>query len=347
LNDLKKVTVIIPAYNEEAIIEDTAHKVRQALDGMSNKYPWDLVLVDDGSKDKTGAIMDELAFADSNISVVHHKTNYGIGKALKTGFKKASGDIIITLDADLSYSIEHIEKLLRKMEETDADIVSASCYTPGGRVENVPFKRALISRIGNMLLTRAMGKNITVATCMVMACKRDSIKSLDLISDDKDVTPEMLYKATKLGLRIEEIPATLRWSNIKLDKAKKKKRESKFRLKKTTITHLFILFWSRPFVLFLIPGITLFILGLFETGLILYRFIAFINTHRMNLSFNQSMILAARDVISKFTPSLILTGALLVLGIQFISLGFLAIQAQRNFNELYHLIHTSIQKKNE
>lgn len=347
MNDPKRVTVIIPAYNEEVIIEDTVHKVRQALDERSNKYPWDLILVDDGSKDKTGAIMDKLAFADSHINVVHHKSNYGIGKALKTGFREASGDIIITLDADLSYSIEHIDRLLRKMEETDADIVSASCYMPGGKVENVPFKRALMSRIGNKLLSHAMGGGITVATCMVMACKREAIKSLDLISDDKDLTPEMLYKAIRLGLRIEEIPATLRWSNNKLDKAKAKKRESKFKLKRATLTHLFILFWSRPFIIFLIPGISMFILGLLETGLILYRFISFIDAHAMNLSFNQSLILAARDVISKFTPSLILTGALLVLGVQFISLGFLAIQAQRNFNELYHLIHTSIQKTNE
>jgi glycosyltransferase involved in cell wall biosynthesis len=347
LNDPKKVTVIIPAYNEEVLIEDTVNKVKQALDEMSNKYPWELILVDDGSKDKTGAIMDKLAFTDSHISVVHHKANYGIGRALKTGFKEASGDIIITLDADLSYSIEHIEKLLRKMEETDADIVSASCYAPGGKVENVPFKRALMSRIGNILLTHAMGRNITIATCMVMACKREAIKSLDLVSDDKDLTPEMLYKAIKLGLRIEEIPATLRWSNSKLNKAKMKKRGSRFKLRKNTITHLFILFWSRPFMLFLIPGITMFILGLLEAGLIVYRFIAFINVRAMDLSFNQSMILGARDVISQYTPSLILTGGLLVLGIQFVSLGFLAIQAQRNFNELYHLIHRSIQKKNE
>jgi hypothetical protein len=191
-----------------------------------------------------------------------------------------------------------------------------------------------------------MGRNITVATCIVMACKKDAIKSLDLISDGKDLTPEMLYKAIKLGLRIEEIPARLKWDNGKLKIAKGRKRESKFKLKSTTLTHLFILFWSRPFILFLIPGITMLIIGLLETGLILYRFITLIVTYATNLSFNESLILAAREVISRFSPTIILTGGLLVIGIQFLSLGFLAIQAQKNFNELYHLVHTSIRMKN-
>ena len=338
----KKVTVIIPAYNEEAIIADTVEEVTQALEGMSDKYQWELLLVNDGSKDNTGAIMDELASTNGNIKVAHHRTNYGRGKALKTGFKEASGDIIITLDADLSYSTEHIPKLIKKMEETDADIVSASCYAPGGKVENVPFKRKLMSKIGNMLLSRAMGRDITVATCIVRAYKGDVIKSLDLVSDGKDLHPEILYKAKALlGLRIEEIPATLRWSDKKLDKAKPKgkKRKSKFKLKKTTVTHLFLLFWSRPFILFLIPGMIMFILGVFEAGVLIYRLIAGIVTHTAQLPFGQSLVQAARDIISNFTPSLILTGVLLVLGFQFVSLGFLAMQAQRNFSELYHLIH--------
>ncbi len=341
----KKVTVIIPAYNEEAIIEENIRKVIKALEETASRYDWELLLIDDGSKDNTGRIMDGIASSNVNIKAIHHRTNFGRGKALKTGFKEASGDIIIVLDADLSYSTEHIEKMLQKMEQTDADIVQASCYAPGGKVENVPFRRAFMSRVGNILLSHAMGGDITVATCIVRAYKSDVIKSLDLISDDKDLHPEILYKAQMLGLRIEEVPATLRWSDKKLNAAKGQKRKSKFKLKKTTITHLFILFWSRPFILFLIPGIILFILGFIEFIALLYRFIAGIIIYSGSLPFSDSLVVSARDVISKFTPSLILTGILLIIGIQFLGLGFLAMQAQRNFSELYHLVHTSLRKK--
>ncbi len=124
-----------------------------------------------------------------------------------------------------------------------------------------------------------------------------------------------------------------------------KKRKSKFRLKKTTITHLFILFWSRPFILFLIPGMILFILGFIEFMALLYRFIVGITIYSDKLPFNDSLVMSARDIISKFTPSLILTGILLIVGIQFVGMGFLAMQAQRNFSELYHLIHNSLRKK--
>ena len=341
---VKKITIVVPAYNEGIIIEDTVYKVTQFLENLSDKYPWELILVDDGSKDNTGMIMDQLALTNDKMRVYHHRKNFGIGMALKTGFKNASGDIIITLDADLSYSTEHIPRLIQRMEETDADIVSASCYAPGGKVENVPFKRAVMSRIGNMLLSRAIGGNVTVVTCLVMAYKADAIKSLDLLSDDKDLSPEILYKAITLGLRIEEIPATLKWSDKKLNRAKQQKRKSKFKLKKTVITHLFLLLWSKPFVLFLIFGATMFVLGLFEFGLLLYRFIISMNSYT-DSSFNQSLILAARYIISKYTPSLILTGILLILGIQFSSLGFLAVQAQRNFNELYHIIYNSIRNR--
>jgi len=344
--ELKKVTVVVPAYKEESIIEDTVDKITQAMVEISDKYRWELLLVDDGSRDNTGAIIDKLALTNDKIRVVHHKINYGIGKALKTGIKEASGDIAVVLDADLSYSTEHIARLLQKMEETDADIVSASCYAPGGKVENVPFKRAFMSRIGNALLSRAIGGGITVVTCIVMACKLDAIRSLDLVSDDKDINPEIFYKAVTLGLRIEEIPATLRWSEKKAGKSTRV-RKSKFRYRKNTSTHLFILFWSRPFILFYVLGMIMFVFGLFEAGLLTYRFTVSISSYAETSSLYQSVILASRYIISRYTPTFILASALLVFGIQFLSLGFLAMQSQRNFNELYHLIHVSMRKEKQ
>lgn len=172
---MKRVSVIIPAYNEEVVIRDTVQSVTEALEGLSNAYQWKLLLVNDGSRDNTGAVMEELASLNRGIKVLHHRTNCGRGKALKTGFEAASGDIVITLDADLSYSAEHISQMVEKME---ADIVLASCYAPGGRVEKVHFVRALMSRIGNAPRYRALGGDLTVATCVISAQKREALPSL-------------------------------------------------------------------------------------------------------------------------------------------------------------------------
>jgi dolichol-phosphate mannosyltransferase len=335
----RKVTVIVPAYNEEAIIENTATKVITYLeDNLPERYGWELVLVDDGSQDGTGGLIDDIATQNESVIGVHHPTNYGRGKAVKTGIEKASGDVIITLDADLSYSPDHVLKMLQKLEETDADIVCASCYAPGGKVENVPFKRAFLSKMGNKLFSIAFGGKTTVATCIVRAYRAEAIKSMDLVSDGKDLHPEILFKAITLGLKIVDIPATLRWSNQKLNKnPNAPKRKSKFKLKSTTITHLFILFWSRPFLTFLIPGMLMLFLGGIETALLTYRLIQIIAE-------GSHFAAAVRQVISDFTPSFILTGVLIVLGIQFFSLGFLAMLVQRSFGELYHLIHTTLRQ---
>lgn len=333
------VTIIVPGYNEEAIIENTAKEIIRYLEGnLPEKYDWELVLVNDGSKDKTGILMDGITAQNDSVKAVHHPTNYGRGKAVKTGVHAASGDIIVTLDADLSYSPDHVLKMLQKLEETDADIVCASCYAPGGKVENVPFKRAFLSKVGNKLFGIAFGNETTVATCIVRAYKADVIKSMDLISDDKDLHPEILFKAITLGLKIEEIPATLRWSDQKLQESSNApRRTSKFKLKKTTVTHLFILFWSRPFVLFLIPGMLMLLLGGIETAVLTYHFVKLVVA-------GNNLAIASRQMISDFTPTFILTGVLVIIGFQFFSIGFLAMLVQRNFGELYHLIHTSLRQ---
>lgn len=211
-NKLPFVTVVLPAFNEEAIIENSVEIIESYLRSLEDRYLWEILLINDGSTDRTGEIADDLANKYTRLRVIHHPVNMNLGRALQTGFKNARGNIIVVLDIDLSYSVDHIEKLLVKQIETDADIVLASPYMGGGSVSKVPFRRALLSRCVNWFMRFAAQEKCHTFTCMVRAYKSEFIKNLNLKTKDYEINPEIIYKAMILRARIVEIPAHLDWS---------------------------------------------------------------------------------------------------------------------------------------
>src|SRR5215831_10751451 len=134
--DFKKkpfLSIVAPCYNEEAILEEHVNTIIEYLQCKNDKYQWEIILVNDGSKDKTGYIADGFAKRYDNIKVIHHPVNLNLGLALQTGFRHSSGEIIVVMDIDLSYSVESIEQLADKLIETSSDIVLASPYMKGGK----------------------------------------------------------------------------------------------------------------------------------------------------------------------------------------------------------------------
>ncbi|HET7116379.1 MAG TPA: glycosyltransferase family 2 protein, partial [Hanamia sp.] len=137
------ISIIAPCYNEEAILELNINTVIKYMQGKEHKYLWEILIINDGSKDSTGKIADELATRNNNVRVIHHPTNLNLGNALQTGFRNSKGEIIVVLDIDLSYSVDYIEQMTDKLIETNADIVMASAYMKGGKVTAVPFMRSI------------------------------------------------------------------------------------------------------------------------------------------------------------------------------------------------------------
>ena len=109
------VSVLVPGYNEEAVIEDNLQVLCDHMRELEDRYRWELVFVDDGSTDRTAMLADRFALSHPNVRVFHHPVNFGLGQALKYGFSHCRGDYIVTLDIDLSYSPDHIERLLARM----------------------------------------------------------------------------------------------------------------------------------------------------------------------------------------------------------------------------------------
>ncbi len=103
-NSQNFVSLVLPAYNEEAIIEKNVHTVVNYMRKL-NKYKWEIVIVNDGSKDNTQQIADECEEEIPELRVIHHPINLNLGRALQTGFRNAKGNIIVVLDIDLSYYI--------------------------------------------------------------------------------------------------------------------------------------------------------------------------------------------------------------------------------------------------
>ncbi|MCP4396642.1 MAG: glycosyltransferase family 2 protein, partial [bacterium] len=201
-----ELSIISPMYNEENNIEDTVQEIRQVL--SEYQKPWELILVNDGSTDRTLAVARSLAEQYDNISVVSYNVNRGRGYALRNGFARAKGCFIISIESDLSWNTGGIMDILRKFEENPTvDVVLGSPYMKGGRVENVPFRRLAISKFGNKILGMAMQGNFTMVTQMFRGYRREVLVALELEADRKEIHLEILSKAIAAGFRVVEIPA--------------------------------------------------------------------------------------------------------------------------------------------
>jgi glycosyltransferase involved in cell wall biosynthesis len=332
------VSIILPCYNEEAILESNLNSVIKYLESKSQKYKWEIVLINDGSKDETGKIADNFECSYPNIRVIHHPTNLNLGNALKTGFKNSKGNILVVLDIDLSYSVDHIEKLVDKLIETSSDIVIASPYMPGGKVTDVPFTRKIMSRWVNEFMRIAAQDKYYTYTGMVRAYKREFIQTVNLKTKDYEVNPEILYKAMILRARVVEIPAHLDWTEQNKHKGKRK---SSIRMLRGFFSGIMSSFIFRPYIFFLAIGMALMLLSLYELIWLLVDTLSYIShSPGITPTFSESLALQFK----KNPQSFIVGGITFLAAIQFLSLGFLSLQSKRYFEELFHL-GTSLKKQ--
>jgi glycosyltransferase involved in cell wall biosynthesis len=344
MDDVQKpfVSVVIPCYNEEAILQANVNRVIEFLEGKRHKYLWEIILVDDGSKDNTGKIADEFACKRSDVRVIHHPVNLNLGLALQTGFRHAKGNIIVVLDVDLSYAVESIEQLADKLIETSADIVLASPYMKGGKVTGVPFSRKVMSKWVNKFMRLAAQDKYHTYTAMVRAYRTSFIRSVNLKTRDYEVSPEIMYKAMILRGRIVEIPAHLDWTEQNKFAGK---RTSSIKILRGLFSGIMSSFIFRPYIFFLGIGTILMILSLYELIWLLSDTIsdmklAHLQNPPVDDAFSFSLLLQFR----KNPQSFIVGGITFIASVQFLSLGFLSLQNKRYFEELFHL-GTSLKKQ--
>lgn len=208
------LSVVIPAYNEEARIADTLLAVKAYL--QRQPYRSEVVVVDDGSRDltlevvKTVDIYGELMHEQQTSRITTDVTNRGKGAAVRRGFELARGRIVLFSDADLSTPIEEVEKLLPKLEE-GADIAIASRRMAASEVEPQPPHRRLMGWVFSTLVRLLAVPGVRDSQCGFKAyrgeCARELARRQRMVGFSFDV--EHLYLARRLGWRIAEVP--VRW----------------------------------------------------------------------------------------------------------------------------------------
>ncbi len=255
-----ELSLLVPAFNESEIILRNLTELRDWLKKNMPDLDYEILVVDDGSTDGMGDLVDSYAQEHARVRVTHHKRNMGRGKAIRTGFDESLGKVVICLDADLSYAPSHIPALLEPLQNGTADISLASAYAPGGGVENVPTSRALMSKWGNKILSASLNGQFATVTCVVRGYTREAINAMELINDGKDLHLEILQKARLGNLKIVEVPALLKWRDRDRGKAAKKGFIASLpfvSMSSTMASHLVYNWLLRPGLILFVPTVLL------------------------------------------------------------------------------------------
>ncbi len=333
------VSLVLPAYNEAAIIEENLGILEEYMQSLKGDYRWEMLVVNDGSTDDTGPLAESFARGKSHVRVLHHGINFGLGQALKFAFNHSLADYLIVFDLDLSYAPYHIEKLLEKIRITNARMVVASPYMPSGKISNVPWSRKTLSIWANRFLAMAVKGDVVTLTGMVRVYDGRFLRSLNLRSTGMEINPEVIHKTMLLNARIEEIPAHLHWKSPKAKPSKRQQRQqrkSSMKILRHTMAVILSGFIFRPVMFFLVPGLILLACSLYANIWVLihcwgqYQIFA-------EQTFFPDLTEVVAAAFYQYPHSFIIGGMSLIIAIQFLSIGILSLQTKNYFEEIFYL----------
>lgn len=295
-------SIVIPVYNEAESLPKLYEALQDALGGLDQAG--EIILIDDGSTDGSFEILKELRQRDSRLRVIRMRRNFGQTAAFAAGFDQARGDVVITMDADLQNDPRDIPTLLETMREGNYDIVS------GWRVDRQDsLSRTLPSRLANWLISRVTGVALHDYGCSLKAYKSEVTKNIRLYGELHRFVPAL---ASWMGITYAEVP--VRHHPRKYGK-------SKYDITRTTrvlldlFTVSFLLNYAvKPMQIFgrwgLLSAFVGFAVGLYLTLL---------------------KIVTGADLANR--PLLWLAILLIIVGIQFISMGLLGELVVRTYYE--------------
>lgn len=201
-----KVSLVIPAYNEGKIISDTLHAACAKLAALAEDY--EVILVDDGSTDNTAELA--LNCRDPHVRPESYSPNRGKGRAVRTGMLAAQGDVILCTDADLAYGVDIFGVMLDRFASSEADLVIGSRRLNDEGYQNYPPLRILMSKCFG-LLSRTISGLTYDTQCGIKGYRREAARQIfsKCIIDGFSFDFEVLMRADRLGLKVEEIPVSV------------------------------------------------------------------------------------------------------------------------------------------
>src|SRR6202042_3270135 len=299
---MAKYSIVVPFHNEEENVTALYARLKQIMEQVGETF--ELILVDDGSSDRTYKLLEEVAAVDSRVLVVKLRRNFGQTSALAAGFDHASGDFILAMDGDLQHDPNDIPGFLEKLEE-GYDVVSGWRKE---RIDNFVMRR-IPSRCANWLMACLSGVNIHDFGTTFKAYRREVIHNIPLYGEMHRFIPAL---ASWYGATICEIPI----SNPAREAGPSHYGLSRtFRVLFDLMTIRFLLkYMTRPLHFF--GGLGFF--GILSgSGIALWLLI-----HKL---------LRGGDVVSEHAPWFIIAGVLILAGIQMIGVGLLGELQVRHF----------------
>ena len=296
------VSIIVPVFNEEGNLRQLYKEIKAGMEGVDRDY--EVLFVDDGSRDGSLGILLELNAADPRVKVLSFRKNFGQTAAMSAGFDHAAGEVVITMDADLQNDPADIPMLLEKIEQ-GYDLVNGWRYDRKDKW----LSRRLPSIMANKLISWATDVKLNDYGCTLKAIRKEVVENITLYGELHRFIPAV---ASWMGVRIAEVKVNHR---ARLSGTSKYGISRVFRVLLDLITVKFLLSYSgRPIQFFGIPGLLCGSLG----GLL-----------ALYLSFQKlvlGMPLGDR-------PLLLLAVLLIIVGIQFIVFGLLGELQIRTYHE--------------
>lgn len=290
-SSFKKVSVVVPLLNEEESLRPLYFEIKKTISGMVIDY--EVIFIDDGSTDQSLKVIKELAKTDPKIRYISFRKNYGKSAALHIGFKQVTGDVVVTMDADLQDDPKEIPNMLKKLEEGN-DLVSG-----WKRVRFDPIIKRHSSKFFNFVTGLLTGIKIHDFNCGLKAYRKEVVKNLNVYGELHRYLPVL---ADWEGFKITEVPVqhhARRFGKTKFGIS---------RFFKGFIDLLTVMFTTRyikrPMHLFGFLGALSFFVGFLVNGYLTYEW------------------LFGKTYISN-RPLLFLGILLIIVGVQFFSVGLL------------------------
>ena len=292
---MPKYSIVVPFHNEEENVTVLYARLKQVMEQVGATF--ELVLVDDGSSDRTYKLLEEIAAVDSRVLVVKLRRNFGQTPALAAGFDHASGDFIIAMDGDLQHDPNEIPHFIEKLEE-GYDVVS------GWRKERIDnfIMRRFPSRCANWLMAKLSGVDIHDFGTTYKAYRREVITNIPLYGEMHRFIPAL---AAWYGASICEIPI----KNVNRVRGKSHYGIGRtFRVFFDLLTIRFLIkYMSRPLHFFGLFGALGILLGsAISAGLLVLKIVDW-----------------SQPVMDQHGPLFVIAGVLIVAGIQLLAIGLL------------------------